>query len=254
MENDTYQQNRGLVPCMEALNKILAVVPARGGSKGLPGKNVRKLNGIPLIGYVARAAGKVPEVTEIVLSTDDEAVAEVGRQLGISVPFLRTSEFATDLASSFDVVFHALQAMEQLRGQTYDAVLLLQPTCPFTQAAHINAAIRLMGMGGWDFVGSVMEVTDDHPAYMLRGEPGAELLRAFPEFPETGRRQDLPSMYVRSGNIYLSRRSLLVDHRALIGGRSTYIRVERAEAININNAFDWMVAESHVMAECKGRS
>jgi CMP-N-acetylneuraminic acid synthetase len=235
------------------MERILAVVPARGGSKGLPGKNIRELNGMPLIGHVARAAGQVPKISEVVLSTDDETIATVGRKLGISVPFLRPSEFATDSASSFDVVLHALQMMEKLRGQTYDAVLLLQPTCPFTQSSHIDAAIRLMETGGWDFVGSVMEVIDDHPAYMLRGELGADFLRAFPEYPETGRRQDLPTMYVRSGNIYLSRRSLLVRHRALIGGRSTYIRVMREEAININNAFDWMVAESHVMAKVKGR-
>lgn len=234
------------------MNRILAVVPARGGSKGLPGKNIRKLNGIPLIGYVVRAAEQVSQVAEVVLSTDAEDIASVAKQLGISVPFLRPRELATDQASSFDVVMHALQTMERLRGQTYDAVLVLQPTCPFTQPAHIDAAIQLMQTGQWDFVGSVIEVIDDHPAYMLCGEPGANFKRAFPEFPETGRRQDLPKMYVRSGNIYLSSRSLLLDHRTLIGGRSTYIRVERDEAININDAFDWMVAETHVIAECGG--
>lgn len=232
------------------MNRILAVVPARGGSKGLPGKNIRKLNGIPLIGYVARAAEQVSQVAEVVLSTDAEGIASVAKQLGISVPFLRPHELATDQASSFDVVLHALQTMERLRGQVYDAVLLLQPTCPFTQPAHIDAAIQLMQTGLWDFVGSVMEVIDDHPAYMLCGEPGATFRRAFPEFLETGRRQDLPKMYVRSGNIYLTSRSLLVKHRTLIGGRSTYIRVEREDAININDALDWMVAESHAMAKC----
>jgi CMP-N,N'-diacetyllegionaminic acid synthase len=232
---------------------VLAVIPARSGSKGLPGKNIKDLGGLPLIGYAARAAGQVSQISDFVLSTEDDVIAAVGRRLGISVPFLRPHELATDQASSFDVVLHALETMERLRGQVYDAVLLLQPTCPFTQPAHIDAAIQLMQTGLWDFVGSVMEVIDDHPAYMLCGEPGATFRRAFPELPETGRRQDLPKMYVRSGNIYLTSRSLLVRHRTLIGGRSTYIRVEREEAININDAYDWMVAESRVMAECRGR-
>ena len=234
------------------MNRVLAVVPARGGSKGLPGKNIRKLNGIPLIGYVARAAAQVPQITDIVLSTDSETIASVGKQLGISVPFLRPQELGTDHASSFDVVLHALQVMEHLREQTYDAVLLLQPTCPFTQPAHIDEAIRLMRAGEWDFVGSVMEVVDEHPAYMFYEESEANFARAFQEFPENGRRQDLKKMYVRSGNIYLSSRSLLLNSQALIGGRTTYIRVRREEAININDAFDWTVAESHAMPEREG--
>jgi CMP-N,N'-diacetyllegionaminic acid synthase len=227
---------------------ILAVIPARGGSKGLPGKNVRALDGLPLIGYVAKAADGIPQIAEIVLSTDDEGIATVGRRLGMSVPFIRPCELATDQTSSYDVVLHALQTMETLRKRTYGAVLLLQPTCPFTSPPHIQEAIRLMETGSWDFVGSVIEVIDDHPAYMLRGEPGANFIRAFPDFLETGCRQNLPPMYIRSGNIYLARRALVIDERVLIGGRTTYIRVEREDAVNINTEFDWMVAETHVTA------
>jgi CMP-N,N'-diacetyllegionaminic acid synthase len=230
------------------VKNILAVIPARGGSKGLPGKNVRELDGIPLIGHVARAADDVPQIAEVILSTDDEGIAAVGRQLGISVPYIRPREYATDRASSYSVVLHALQTMEELRQRTYGAVLLLQPTCPFTSSFHIETAIQLMETGSWDFVGSVIEVIDDHPAYMLRGEPGESFARAFPEFPETGCRQNLPAMYVRSGNIYLARRALVVEQGVLIGRRSTYIRVEREEAININTAFDWTVAEAHAPA------
>lgn len=230
------------------MKHILAVIPARGGSKGLPGKNIRALQGVPLIGHVANAAARVSEVAEVVLSTDDTAIAEVGRSLGLSVPFMRPTELATDSASSFDVTLHALQTMEDLRNCRFDSVLLLQPTCPFTTTDHIKTAIQVMESGHWDFVGSVMEVVDDHPAYMLCGKPGERFTRAFAELPITGRRQDLPQMYVRSGNIYLSKRSLILDERVLIGGRSTYIQVERLDAININNAFDWMVAETRAKA------
>jgi CMP-N,N'-diacetyllegionaminic acid synthase len=228
------------------MSDILTVVPSRGGSKGLPGKNIKPLGGIPLIGHVLRAARSVPALGDIVLSTDEEAIAEIGRSLGFMVPFLRPAELATDTASSVSVMLHALRVMEDRRGRPYAAALLLQPTCPFTAGHHIEAALSLMLGRDLDFVGSVTRVVDEHPAYMLKLREDGHFAPAFPTFETLTPRQQLPVFFVRCGNIYLTRRSLLVTEQVLIGGASSYVEIDRLDAININDPFDWLLAEARL--------
>src|SRR4051794_28788475 len=127
------------------IERILAVIPARGGSRGLPGKNLKELGGVPLVGHSIAAARTVSQVRRIVVSTDDEQVATVSRSLGADVPFLRPPELATDTAPTGPVVTHALAAAETQGDAPYDAVLLLEPTSPLRDPARLAEAVSLLG-------------------------------------------------------------------------------------------------------------
>lgn len=229
---------------MAGAPRILTVIPARGGSKGLPGKNVMPLGGLPLIGHPARLAQGHAGLGDVILSTDDGAIAETGRALGIDVPFLRPAELATDGASSVAMARHALASMEERTGARYDALLLLQPTCPFTTPAQLDEAIALFASGRFRFVGSMSEVVDQHPAYLLSREPDGEVRRAFPQMQREGPRQELQRFFMRTGNIYLAARDNLVVDGRFISDPATYVEVDRISAVNINDRLDFLVAEA----------
>ena len=122
--------------------RVLAVIPARGGSKGLPGKNIRPLSGLPLIGHSIRAAALVPSLSRCIVSTDDQTIADVARGLGGDVPFLRPAELAEDSTPMAPVLQHALRAVEESGDEPYDALLLVDPTSPVREPAQIDDAVR----------------------------------------------------------------------------------------------------------------
>lgn len=225
--------------------KVLAIIPARGGSKGVPRKNIRPLAGLPLIGHVHRTAREVTAITDLVLSTDDEEIAEVGRALGMAVPFMRPPELATDNATMLGAVRHAITEMECLRGFAYDAVLLLQPPCPLTRRRHIQRAIDLLAAGDLDAVGSATLLDDTHPAFVLKRRDG-RLERMFPDLAGITSRHDLEPLFRACGNVYAYRRHNPMAHDMLLGGRTDFIEIEKQFTININNEIDWTMAEALV--------
>src|ERR1043165_7692073 len=123
--------------------RVLGIIPARGGSKGIPRKNIRLLAGKPLLQYTAEAAQKAKLLTRVILSTEDEEIAEVGRRCGLEVPFLRPANLATDTTPTLDVVQHLVQTLEKT-GARYDAICLLQPTAPLRERGQIDACIELL--------------------------------------------------------------------------------------------------------------
>jgi len=152
--------------------KILGIIPARGGSKGVPGKNIKHLAGKPLISFSIDAA-KDSSLSKVIVSTDDEQIAAVARELGADVPFLRPDFLASDTAKSLDVSRHALLTMEKSDNLQYDAIMLLQPTTPFRTTEDINQAIELLiANPDADSVISVVDVQGHHPARMKYLESG----------------------------------------------------------------------------------
>jgi len=225
--------------------RVLAVVPARGGSKGVPRKNIALLGGRPLLTYTVVAALATGDLlNEVVVSTDDEEIAEVARTAGASVPFLRPAELATDTARSVDVVRHAVDFVEDRDGIRLDWVLTLQPTAPFRSAADIEAALSLAAADpDCDSVISVVEVVGSHPVFVKKLVDGYIEPFCVEEIEGT-RRQDIdPPAFKRNGAIYLSRRALL-DNGELRG------RVQRAyvmpaeRSVNIDAPLDLIVAEA----------
>jgi len=223
--------------------KILAVIPARGGSKSVPRKNVANIAGKPLLAYTIEEALKVPRILDLVVSTDDQEIAGVARTLGAQVPFMRPSELATDHAQSAPVLRHCLLEMETLRGLRYDAVLMLQPTAPLRRASHIEVAIDMLATHECDSVVSVVSVAGYHPLRMKR-LVGNRLINFIDQgFEDMRPRQVLPPVYIRNGAIYLSRRHVVADQEQVVGSVCLGFEMSAEESVNIDDRLDFKMAE-----------
>ena len=221
--------------------RVLGVIPARGGSKGVPKKNIKPLDGTPLIGYTIEAAKESTLLTDCIVSTDSEEIAEVAKSLGAHVPFIRPDNLATDRAKAIPVIQHALEVMEQETGAKYDAVMMLQPTTPFRSGADIDEAIRILDETGADSVISVVDVEGHHPARMKFLENGKLIDPPYCEAYENQPRQELESMYLRNGAIYLSRRATLLNN-SFKGNDCRALIMDMTKSVNIDTPLDFAYA------------
>ena len=221
---------------------VLALIPARGGSKGLPGKNLRPLAGHSLIAYAARAARESAVVDRAVLTTDAEEIAAEGRRAGLEVPFLRPASLAGDETPMKPVIEHALEALAA-DGFTPDVVLLLQPTSPLRTPDHLRSAVRMLRESRADSVVSVVELPRHlSPDYVMRIENGG-LEPFLPEGARVTRRQDARPAYVRDGTVYAFWTRTLVEQGSIYGARCLPLVVSAEESITIDSASDWDAAE-----------
>lgn len=224
--------------------KILVLITARGGSKRLPGKNVRSLGGKPLIVWSIDVVKGLPDICDILVSTDDPAIAEVARNAGAHVPWLRPAEFATDTASSVDVALHALDWYETENGSV-DGLMLLQPTSPFRTRKTVSRGIDLFRQYDHRPVIGVSPAAS-HPMWCFKVEGAA--MRPFIDGGGLHlRSQDLPLAYVVNGAFYLIAPHDLRQHQSFFTDATTPLIVERPkEAIDIDTEWDWRMAEMHV--------
>jgi CMP-N,N'-diacetyllegionaminic acid synthase len=232
--------------------RVLAVIPARGGSKGVPRKNVRPVCGRPLIAYTidaALAAG--PLLHRVIVSTEDEEIAAVARECGAEVPFLRPAELAGDRVPTAPVLQHATRFVEEQEGSAVDWVLLLQPTDPLREVEDIEASCALAFRGGCDSVISVVQVLAEHPILMKRIE-GDRLLPYCIEEKEGTRRQDYqPPAYMRNGAIYLTRRDVVMERGSLWGEVIRPYVMPEERSVGIDSELDLKLVEL-LMAERSG--
>ena len=231
--------------------KILGIITARGGSKGIPGKNLKPLAGRALLGYTVDAARASGALDRVILSTEDAAIAEAGRALGCDVPFMRPAELSQDDTPHLPVIQHAAQWLRDHAGYQPDAVMILQPTSPLRSADDITAAARLLESSGADSVVSVSEVSAHaHPMRMLRvDERGEAVLFATgePVRRRINRRQDLPQAWVMNGAIYACRTSVLFDAEpSLYGDRVAAYAMPAERSVSIDDFEDWAAAERAV--------
>jgi CMP-N-acetylneuraminic acid synthetase len=219
---------------------VLGVIPARGGSKGIPGKNLRMLAGRPLLAYTIEAALASRRLSRVVLSTDDAAIAETGRGLGVAVPFMRPPALATDETPMLDVLLHAVRDLAGA-GFGADVVVLLQPTSPLRRAEHIDAAVDLLESTRADSVVSVVEVPHQFsPPSLLRLD--GDQLHAYVEGPVATRRQDKPRVFARNGPAVLAVRTATLDAGSLYGADSRALVMEPRESIDIDVPWDLELA------------
>lgn len=222
---------------------VLGIITARGGSKGIPRKNIIPVGGKPLLQYTADAARAARRLTRVVLSTDDPEIAEVGRRCGVEVPFLRPPELARDDTPTLPVIQDVLRRLEAA-GEHYDAVLILQPTNPLRRPSDIDGAIELLERTGADSVISFVEVGEKHPARMkFIDAEGRVLDPPFAEAFEGQRRQDLPRLYLREGSIYLSRRAVILEKNSIKGDDCRAWLIPPERAINLDTPFDLFLLE-----------
>jgi CMP-N,N'-diacetyllegionaminic acid synthase len=223
--------------------RVLGVVPARGGSVGVPRKNIRPLRGKPLLAYTAECAAKARSLARVVLSTDDEEIADVGRSAGLEVPFLRPADLARNETPSLPVAQHAVRFLEE-QGDRFDAVCLLQPTNPLRTPEDIDGAVALLSKTGADSVISFVDVGERHPARMKYVERDGRVVDPpFAEATEGQRRQDLPKLYLREGSIYLTRRDVLMEQGSFSGDDCRAWIVPEERAVNVDTRFDLFLAE-----------
>lgn len=226
--------------------RILGVITARGGSKGVPRKNIRPLGGRPLVAWTAEVALQARLLTRCILSTDDVEIAEVGRAAGLEVPFMRPAELTTDRTPTLPVLQHAVTALEA-SGDRYDAICLLQPTSPFRPPGLIDACIERFVVSGADSALTVLPVPPEYnPHWVYVLTPTGDLVLATGETSPIARRQDLPAAFHREGSVYVVRRDVLMERNSLYGARVVGLEVDAARSVNIDTVADWERAEMMV--------
>ena len=219
--------------------QVLGIIPARGGSKGIPGKNQALLAGRPLIAYTFDAARASRTLTRTILTTDSEAIAALAHGTNIEVPFLRPAALAADDTPMIAVLHHALVA---LPGPRPDIVVLLQPTSPLRRAAHIDEAVELLQHSGADSVVSVVEVPHNFtPASLMRLESG----RLYPLAANASLfRQEKPRLFARNGPAVLAMRAAVIESGQLYGPDTRPLVMDRGASLDIDDAFDLELAEA----------
>jgi CMP-N-acetylneuraminic acid synthetase len=231
--------------------KTLAIIPARGGSKRLPGKNVKNFLGVPLIYWSIRFAQNMERFDKIMVSTDSDEIAGASREAGIEVPYLRPAALATDTASSADLVLDIL-ARERKSGRSYDLVALLQPTSPVREPSRWHEAFAHLKRGDCDAVIGVVPART-HPFHVFHREEGGGL-RPFGD-PQGVRlrSQDLPPAVYVAGNMYLIRSAVLEQLASFFPPRTVGVFCDQpCEAFDIDTEADWVAAEA--LAKHYGRS
>lgn len=229
--------------------RVLGIIPARGGSKGVTRKNIKLLCGKPLLAYTAESALRSKRLSKVVLSTDDNEIAEIGKSFGLEVPFLRPAELAEDTTPTLPVVVHAVRQMEIL-GESFDAVCLLQPTNPLRRAEDIDACIQLLETTGADSVVSVLPVPHQYnPKWVYWQNERGEITLSTGENSPVARRQDLPAAFHRDGTIYVTRRDVLDEYGNLYGSKVQAYELDATRSVNIDTIEDWELAEKTLNIE-----
>lgn len=232
--------------------RVLALIPARGGSKGLPGKNLRLLAGKPLLSWSVEQGLATPEVARVVVSTDDPNVAAVARACGADVPFLRPAEISGDDAPTSAAVIHALDFLSA-QGEVFDAVLLLEPTSPLRASGDLSRAIRMLSEG-WDDADSVVSVGAIHiESPFVAKTVNADGFVA-PLLPPYGvsRRQELPTAYFPYGVAYLTKVSAFRSMPTFYQQATLPFFIERWQNFEIDDATDFACVEAVMRARTLG--
>lgn len=216
--------------------KAFGVIPARGGSKGIPGKNVRPVGGLPLIAHSILAAQKSRALHSFVVSTDDAAIADTARRYGAAVVD-RPAELAGDAAPVDGAILHALDAA----GADCDTICLLQPTTPLRAASDIDAALNLFAKGECDAVVGLVSVGSTHPARMYRAD--GEFMTPLDAEPAGRQRQALPKTYIRNGAVYICSVAHLRATKSLLGPRIRGYVMPPERSVNIDEEVDLVIAD-----------
>jgi len=232
------------------MKNIVGIIPARGGSVGVPLKNIKKLNDLPLIEYTIKAALDSGALDRVIVSTDHKGIAEVSIKCGAEVPFIRPADISEDVDTEY-VLQHAVKFLE---GESYevDAVVLLQPTSPFRKAETIKKCVELYKSEVIaDSVVSVNNVEGFRPEWMMTISDDGQISPYASPFRHEGKsvirlaaRQSFPDLYRMNGSVWVTSRDLLMKHNLVVGPNAFAIVTEEIEAVDIDTPVDFMISES----------
>jgi len=220
---------------------VLAIIPARGGSKGVPRKNIKDLCGKPLIAWTIEEALKSKYIDRTIASTEDGEIAEISRKYGAEVPFLRPKELAKDDTPTVDVIIDLINRLEQYEGYKPDYVCVLQCTSPFRKSKHIDEGLEQLINSDGDFIIGVCE-SEINPFWMKKIENG-KLLNFMEDSPTYNRRQDLPTIYRLNGALYIGRTDMLVENKNWYTGNTLPYIMRNKDSIDIDTIMDFKFAE-----------
>lgn len=229
-----------------AVSEILAIVPARGGSKGIPRKNIRPLNSKPLLAYTATAAMDSRFITRRVLSTDDMEIARIGSEYGLEVPFMRPAHLSTDRSPSLEGFQFTLNELGLREGYVPDHVIILQPTSPLRNSAHIDEAIEKYLNADADSLVSVMKIPHSMTPFSAMYKNDDDYLRPLTELDESrNQRQNKPNYFARNGAaIYITTPSNILANNSLYGKNIVAYEMSKLDSLDIDDEEDWILAEA----------
>lgn len=221
--------------------KIVAIIPARGGSKSIPRKNVKKLNGKPLIGYILETASSIDEIDRVIVSTEDMEIAAIAKEYGAEVPFIRPPELAGDEIGTLPVLQHAINYLEEKEDYKPDIIILLYATSPMLTHSRIEEAIRLISENNFD---SVLSVVEDKGHYWIEKQGKYE--RIYPKNPKN--RQFTKPLFKENGAIYIIKRDILMEKNEIVGNNVGFLVMEKRETIDIDEPFDFEIVKTMMNA------
>lgn len=216
--------------------KIVAIIPARGGSKGIPHKNIKLFAGKPLIAHIIETAKKVPELNRIIVSTEDEEIAEIAKVYGAEVPFIRPKELAKDETPTLPVVRHAVTYLEEKENYRPDIVILLYSTSPLLKPERVSEAIKMLKKGNFD---SILSVEEDRGHYWI--EKGVDYERLYPKILKN--RQFTEPLFKENGAICVCTETILMNYNTLLGKKIGFLIMQKEENIDIDGPLDFEIAE-----------
>ena len=214
----------------------VAIIPARGGSKGILRKNIKELCGKPLIAHIIETALNVEELDSVIVSTEDNEIAATAKKYGAEVPFIRPEELTKDETPTLPVLQHAVKYLAEEENYKPDIVVLLYATSPLLRAESVSKAIRMLREGGFD---SVLSVVEDRGHFWI--EEADKYERLYPKDPKN--RQFERPLFKETGAIYLCRRELLMEENTMVGGKIGFLKMEKDETIDIDEPLDFEIAE-----------
>ena len=231
---------------MNQNTKVLAIIHARGGSKRVPGKNIKFLNGKPLISYMINACIQAKTVDRVIVSTDHPDIVRISKECGAEVPFIRPAPLSEDVASEL-VTQHAVKFIEDEEGHEIDVAITIQPTTPFCLPEHIDACVNKLRESNADSVVTVCEIAE-RPEWMIK-EDGSNYQGIIIQ-GDVGISQTLPKLYLANGAVFATKRSVLLDENLIIGRNNRIVIMPRERSIDIDEPIDFEYAE--YIAKAKG--
>lgn len=223
--------------------RILAIIPARGGSKGLPGKNIKELCGKPLIGWTIEHAKQSKYVDDIYISTDSSEIAAIAENYNMKVPELRPSEYANDASPSSDFIIYTIEKLKS-EGKEFDYFILLEPTSPLRDVEDVDTSIEiLINAPDADSIVGICKAEDIHPAFMVKIKPNG-LLEPYEAKMKTLRRQELPDVYYFEGTIYVSKVNKFIEKKAFYHEKTLPYIVPKWKSFEVDDVIDFTIIEA----------